>query len=58
MAVLKTLVQKARTVDESGSTILPIGVVPKKESLLGAMIQKDIDPEILRQLCIYAGLEE
>ncbi|KIV96198.1 hypothetical protein, variant [Exophiala mesophila] len=58
MTVLKTLVQKAKTVDEDGSTIIPLGVMPKKESLLGAMIQKDIDPGILRQLCVYAGLEE
>lgn len=58
LAVLKSLVQKARTVDDTGSTIVPLGVMPKKESLLGAMIQKDIDPGILRQLCVYAGLEE
>jgi SWI/SNF chromatin-remodeling complex subunit SWI1 len=58
MAVLKTLVQKSRTIDENGSTVIPLGVMPKKESLLGAMIQKDIDPGILRQLCVYAGLEE
>ncbi|EXJ94771.1 hypothetical protein A1O1_03169 [Capronia coronata CBS 617.96] len=58
MAVLKTLVQKARTVNEHGSTTVPLGVMPRKESLLGAMIQKDIDPGILRQLCVFAGLEE
>ncbi|KAJ9603898.1 hypothetical protein H2200_011420 [Cladophialophora chaetospira] len=58
MAVLKTLVQKARRTDEHGSTIVPLGVMPSKESLLGAMIQKDIDPGILRQLCVYAGLED
>lgn len=58
LAVLKSLVQKGRTIDENGSTVVPLGVMPKKESLLGAMIQKDIDPGILRQLCVYAGLEE
>ncbi|KIW68861.1 hypothetical protein, variant [Phialophora macrospora] len=58
MAVLKTLVQKARKTDELGSTIVPLGIMPSKESLLGAMIQKDIDPGILRQLCVYAGLED
>jgi hypothetical protein len=26
--------------------------------LLGAMIEKDIDPGILRMLCVYAGLED
>ncbi|KIV82942.1 hypothetical protein, variant 2 [Exophiala sideris] len=58
LAVLKILVQKARTFDAEGSTVVPLGVMPRKESLLGAMIQKDIDPGILRQLCVYAGLEE
>ena len=58
MAVLKTLVQRARRTDETGSTIVPLGIMPSKESLLGAMIQKDIDPGILRQLCVYAGLED
>ena len=58
MAVLKTLVQKARRTDENGTTIVPLGIMPSKESLLGAMIQKDIDPGILRQLCLYAGLED
>ncbi|KIW43244.1 hypothetical protein, variant [Exophiala oligosperma] len=58
MAVLKTLVQKARTVDADGATVVPLGVMPKRESLLGAMIQKDIDPGILRQLCVYAALED
>jgi len=58
MAVLKTLVQKARTTDDNGVVILPAGVLPKREVLLGAMIQKEIDGQILRQLCIYAGLED
>ncbi|EXJ73765.1 uncharacterized protein A1O5_03527 [Cladophialophora psammophila CBS 110553] len=58
ISVLKTLVQKARRTDESGSAVVPMGIMPSKESLLGAMIQKDIDPGILRQLCVYAGLED
>jgi len=35
-----------------------MGLMPTKETLLGAIIQKDVDPVSLRQLCIYAGLEE
>jgi SWI/SNF chromatin-remodeling complex subunit SWI1 len=58
MAVLKTLVQKARRTDDNGATIVPLGIMQSKESLLGAMIQKDIDPGILRQLCVYASLED
>ncbi len=58
VAVLKTLVQKSRVVDEEGKVVLPHGIMPRKEKLLGAMIEKDIDPGILRMLCVYAGLEE
>lgn len=58
VAVLKSLVQKARTFDANGGIILPHGIMPRKEKLLGAMIEKDIDPGILRMLCVYAGLED
>lgn len=58
VAVLKTLVQKSRVVDDEGKVVLPHGVMPRKEKLLGAMIEKDIDPGILRMLCIYSGLED
>ena len=57
MAVLKRLVEKARSGD-SGELQLPPGVLPKKESLLGALIMKDIDPFVLRQLCAYSALED
>jgi len=58
MAVLKTLVQKSRTVDAEGTVHLPGGVLPKKEIILGAMVAKDIDAGLLRQLCLYAEMEE
>ena len=59
MAILKTLVQKSRTTnDRDGAMVVPSGVLPKKETLLGAMLDRDIDSQILRQLCIYAGLED
>lgn len=58
VAVLKSLVQKSRTYDANGQVVLPLGIMPKKEKLLGAMIEKDIDPGILRLLCVYAGLED
>ena len=57
MAVLKRLVEKSRT-DENGEIQLPPGVLPKKETLLGALVTKDIDPFVLRQLCMYSGLED
>lgn len=58
VAVLKLLVQKSRVVDDDGKVVIPHGVMPRKEKLLGAMIEKDIDPGVLRMLCVYAGLEE
>lgn len=58
VAVLKSLVQKSRTFDTNGNVVLPPGIMPRKEKLLGAMIEKDIDPGILRLLCVYAGLED
>lgn len=61
MAVLKTLVNKSRTLDLDGNTTaagVPGNAMMKKETLLGAMIQKDIDGNMLKLFCQYAGLEE
>lgn len=58
MAVLKILVHKAKLVDTTGTVVLPYHISLKRESLLGAMIHKDMDSTILRQLCAYAGLED
>ena len=59
IAVLRRLAEKTRTNGGgNGDTKFPLGVVPKKENLLGALMSKDIDPFVIRQLCIYAGLEE
>ena len=58
VAILKVLVQKSRTTNADGAVQFPLGVFLKKETLLGAMVNKDVDQSILRQLCIYAGLEE
>ncbi|KAI9830254.1 MAG: hypothetical protein M1819_005781 [Sarea resinae] len=56
MAVLRRLAEKAQNADESSAT-LPVGVLPKKESLLGALLTRNIDISIVRQLCAYAGLD-
>ncbi|KAK5942787.1 hypothetical protein PMZ80_005353 [Knufia obscura] len=61
MAVLRILVNKSRTTDTEGNATsagVPGIVVMKKETLLGAMIQKDIDAGMLRLFCQYAGLED
>jgi len=57
MAVLKRLVEKSKN-GENGEFRLPPGILPKKETLLGALVTKDIDMHILRQLCTYAALDE
>ncbi len=57
IAVLKRLVEKAKNGD-NGELRLPPGILPKRETLLGAMVTKDIDMHVLRQLCVYAALDE
>ena len=61
MAVLRILVNKSRMVDTDGNTNsagVPSIVVMKKETVLGAMIQKDVDANMLRLFCQYADLED
>ncbi|KAK5099131.1 hypothetical protein LTR70_001281 [Exophiala xenobiotica] len=61
MAVLRLLVNKSRMVDTDGNTNsagVPSIVVMKKETVLGAMIQKDVDANMLRLFCQYADLED
>lgn len=58
LALLRALVQKAKTVDEKGEVVGAHGVWPKREMLMGALMNKDVDPHILRLLCNYADLED
>ncbi|KAK5070574.1 hypothetical protein LTR64_000246 [Lithohypha guttulata] len=61
MATLRTLANKSRTTDEDGNTSVrgvPTTAIMKRENLLGAMVQKDIDPAMLRLFCQYAGIED
>jgi len=57
MNVLRTLLRKAHetTADDLQ---LPVGVLPKKESLLGALLTVSIDGMIVKELCSYAGLDD
>lgn len=57
MAVLKRLVEKSRSGD-IGDLRLPPGIIPKKETLLGALVSKEIDAHVLKQLCMYSALDE
>ncbi|RMZ81366.1 hypothetical protein DV738_g2326, partial [Chaetothyriales sp. CBS 135597] len=58
LAVLKALVQKARVLDADGKALLPAGIMPRKETVLGALMHKDIDPTILRSLCVYQEFDD
>ncbi|KAI9878320.1 MAG: hypothetical protein M1830_001253 [Pleopsidium flavum] len=56
MAVLRKLVEKSKN-PEQPSIDLPIGVLPRKESLLGLLLNDNVDSHFVRQLCAYARLE-
>jgi SWI/SNF chromatin-remodeling complex subunit SWI1 len=57
MSVLRKLAEKAEAAGEDGGR-LPLGVLPKKESLLGALLTVHIDGMIVKELCAYAGLDD
>jgi SWI/SNF chromatin-remodeling complex subunit SWI1 len=52
MNILRVLSAKTEDVGT-----LPSGLLPRKESLLGALLTLHIDPVIVKQLCGYAGLD-
>ncbi|OAX79172.1 hypothetical protein ACJ72_06510 [Emergomyces africanus] len=61
LTVLVRLARKSRMVESGGSSSgsggeVPLGVLPKKENLLGALLTPNIDPNVVKQLCEYAGL--
>ncbi|KAI5806262.1 hypothetical protein EDC01DRAFT_609381 [Geopyxis carbonaria] len=57
MKVLRQLAAKSADPTDP-SRELPQGLLPKKESLLGALLTIPIDPIIVRELCSYAGLDD
>ena len=56
LAVMKILVQKSRNGDDEKR--LPAGVMPTKQILVGTLMQSEMEAQVVRQLCTYAGLEE
>jgi len=56
MAVLRKLVEKSKN-PEQPSLELPPGLLPRKESLLGFLLNGNVDSHFVRQLCAYARLE-
>ena len=57
MNVLRKLAEKSEDAADEVSK-LPIGVLPKKESLLGALLTAQIDGTIVKELLSYAGLDD
>jgi SWI/SNF chromatin-remodeling complex subunit SWI1 len=57
LAILRRLAEKSKQ-DNSSPLRLPSGILPKKESLLGALLLPNVDPAVVRQLVTYAKLAE
>ncbi|KAJ5287599.1 hypothetical protein N7478_003285 [Penicillium angulare] len=58
LAILRRLAEKSKQVDNISPIKLPSGVIPSKESLLGALLLTNMDPTIIRHLLAYARLAE
>lgn len=58
LTILRRLAEKSKLVDDDSALQLPSGVVPKKESLLGALLMPSVDSGVIRQLITYAHLAE
>ncbi|KAL4868910.1 hypothetical protein BDV12DRAFT_168856 [Aspergillus spectabilis] len=58
LAILRRLAEKSKYADTDSALRLPSGILPKKESLLGALLMPNVDPGVVRQLITYARLAE
>lgn len=58
LTILRRLADKSKHVEHPSSMRLPSSIVPKKESLLGALLMPNMDPSVVRQLIAYAQLME
>ncbi|PYI17318.1 hypothetical protein BO99DRAFT_196920 [Aspergillus violaceofuscus CBS 115571] len=58
LAILRRLAEKSKLADTNSTVHFPSGIVPRKESLLGALLMPNIDPGVVRQLLTYARLAE
>lgn len=58
LAILRRLAEKSKQVDSTSPLRIPSGILPRKESLLGALLLPNMDPTIIRQLLTYARLAE
>lgn len=58
LTILRRLAEKSKLVENAPELRLPSGIIPKKESLLGALLMPNVDPSVVRQLITYARLAE
>ncbi|GFF37012.1 SWI/SNF chromatin-remodeling complex subunit sol1 [Aspergillus udagawae] len=58
LTILCRLAEKSKLADNSSARNFPSGIIPKKESLLGALLMPNVDPGVVRQLISYARLAE
>ncbi|THC99886.1 hypothetical protein EYZ11_000584 [Aspergillus tanneri] len=58
LAILRRLAEKSKHADTNNTLRFPSGIIPKKESLLGALLMPNVDPGVVRQLITYARLAE
>jgi SWI/SNF chromatin-remodeling complex subunit SWI1 len=56
--ILQKLAEKSKREDSVTGLPFPLGVLPKRESLLGALLTPNLDPGVVKQLIAYAGLGE
>ncbi|KAJ6180722.1 hypothetical protein N7519_011183 [Penicillium mononematosum] len=58
LGILRRLAEKSKQVDNTSPLNIPSGILPRKESLLGALLLPNIDGGVVRQLLTYARLAE
>jgi SWI/SNF chromatin-remodeling complex subunit SWI1 len=58
LGILRRLAEKSKQVDNTSPLSIPSGILPRKESLLGALLLPNIDGGVVRQLLTYARLAE
>jgi SWI/SNF chromatin-remodeling complex subunit SWI1 len=56
--ILRRLAEKSKQDDTVSGSQFPSGVLPRRESLLGALLTPNLDAVVVRQLIAYAGLGE
>ncbi|KAL5339194.1 hypothetical protein BJX70DRAFT_174313 [Aspergillus crustosus] len=58
LAILRRLAEKSKYAGTDSALRFPSGILPKKESLLGALLMPNVDPGVVRQLITYARLAD